>query len=209
MSNSELVLVDRSKYLHSYSEFDVDELLPDNPKFETLDDVLEEWKKIAISKFFLSNSQDEAFLSSNAMISQIKHWTTLKKRGPRSFTKFWEHKLFVCKDKTHQKIQAIALTKSLPEDKLYVENLVTHPCSLNSKLNPLSEQVRGAGSALMYHLVNHFLSTNLYTKIVLEAADGSEKFYEKLGFVHESAGCAQMYLTTAKVQQMLSHTKAV
>jgi hypothetical protein len=118
----------------------------------------------------------------------------------------------VCSDKTG-KIQAVASAEMLSETgELYIHAIVTHPCNIKAKINENeSGRATGAGSAIIYYLVNRFLLKPSCIQIRLHSLESSIHFYEKLGFDKEKQANPRfilMYLTADKAQQILLQPKA-
>lgn len=172
------------------------------------------WKKLAKNKMQLTDDplEKKIFEDSNSINKLIKQCLFKFKESS------WLERLFVCRDVSLNKLQAIALTKDhhvrtrSGEDlgkHLMITRIATHPNNIRSKVNEKKyKRVEGAAAAIIFYLAQLCLKENL-KGIYLESVDSAITFYKRLGFSRSKGreinalefGTQPMILSLEKIKQ--------
>ena len=151
-----------------------------NKKLQEIRDELAIWEETAYSK--RSEAQEEEALD---IFHDLTVVTNIFNTRKLPVTK--KHSYFVCKSEQFPKtIQAIAITQQ-KKSTLFLEALITNPHNVRSSVNEDEpEKTRGAGSALINHIVDRCLKKDLQ-KISLSYLTSSVPFYKAHGFTEISS----------------------
>ena len=100
-------------------------------------------------------------------------------------------------------IQALA-NLSLSKNAVYVDYLVTSPWNLPEVKD--KRKVKGAGTAMIKHIVQRSIDMGFGGAVELEATPNAEPFYEKLGFIRSKKE-GLMKLSPENAQKLLGGAK--
>jgi len=160
-----------------YSNFRVGEMTQKQVVDSDIENIVQQWLQVSKNKY-RDNYADttcretlEAFMPiARDMLENIDEMRT------NLTTTF---KIFICED-MHGKKQAIAFAFQRDDNSLHITHLITNPDNVKCDSDTKKDGVKGAGTALVYHMITHMPSS--CSTLSLTSHKNAVAFYEKCGF---------------------------
>jgi hypothetical protein len=193
------------KNFHPYTDLEVSEVFShDKQSCTYLSKIVSQWEGIANLRAQKCGEKEterrKIFFDLESVAESMKDCFYMAR------DKRLSRQIFICKSHHSIDIQAIAITALDMSNTLNILWLITNPRNVRGNLSgaEVSGGVKGAGSAIIYHIATHLPIG--CAKVVVIPLNSSMYFYEKLGFEYESI--FYMYLTVEKIRELIYHKAA-